>query len=219
MSWQRPEPGLWIRLLRFGFWMLYNPLAWTYDWVSKAVSLGGWREWQRIGLGELQGKRVLDLAFGTGDTLLDLHAARYCAIGLDLSPQMVHIAQRKLHSQGMFVPLVRGRCQQLPFAPSSFDSILSAFPAEFIAVPDTISEIARVLRPGGKAVVVLMAQFLPDSVWKWFLEWLYRITGQREPVPDLTPQLEALGLRYQTVWRSANGASVLLAVLEKWVDG
>ena len=219
MSWQQSDPELWVSLVRFAFWVLYNPLAWMYDWVSRAVSLGRWREWQRAGLAELRGRRVLELAFGTGDMLLDLNAAQHDPVGLDLSPDMIRIARHKLRREGVFVPLVRGRCQQLPFAALSFDSVLSTFPADFVTAPETLSEIARVMRPGGRAVVVVMAQFLPSSLWEGFLEWLYRITGQRGPLPDLSPQLAALGLHYRTVWRSTDGASVLLAVLEKGVDG
>jgi ubiquinone/menaquinone biosynthesis C-methylase UbiE len=207
-----------MRLVRSAFWVLYNPMAWTYDWVSKVVSLGHWRGWQRTALPELCGKQVLELAFGTGDMLLDLHAAQYRVIGLDLSPTMVRIAQQKLSYHGVHVPLARGRTQQLPFADASFDSVLSTFPAEFIAAPDTLREIARILRPGGRAVVVVLAQLLPNGLWARFLEWLYAITGQRGPLPDLQPELKALGLHYQTMWKAADGGSVLLAVLEKQID-
>ena len=205
----------WIKLVRIAFWVLYNPMAWTYDWVSRAVSLGHWRDWQRTALPELRGERVLELAFGTGDMLCDLQASQHWAVGLDLSAQMVRIARQKLSCGNVCVPLVQGRTQQLPFAGASFDSVVSTFPAEFIAAPDTVGEIARVLRPGGRAVVVVLAQLLPSGLWARFLELLYRITGQRGPLPDLQPGLEALGLQYQTMWKTANGGSVLLVVLEK----
>lgn len=209
----------WKRLIRSAFWVLYNPLAWAYDRVSRIVSLGRWRDWQRAGLLELRGKQVLELASGTGDMLLDLYAGQYCPVGLDLSWQMVRIAQQKIDRQRASVPLVRGRSQQLPFVDASFDAVLSTFPTEFIIAPDTLREIARVLRPSGRAVVVVMAQFLPDGPWTWFLEELYRITGQRDALPDLRPHVEALGLAYRTMWRTVDGASVLLVVLEKQVDG
>jgi hypothetical protein len=81
-----------------------------------------------------------------------------------------------------------------------------------------LGEIARVLRPGGRAVVVVLAQLLPDGPWVRLLEWLYAITGQRRPLPDLEPQLEALGLQYRTVWRTVERTSVQLVILEKQVD-
>ncbi len=207
-----------MQWLRLAFWMLYNPLAWAYDRISRIVSLGQWREWQRTGLLELCGERVLELAFGTGDILLDLHAARYRAVGLDLSPSMVRIAQRKLERHRITVPLVRGRAERMPFADASFDSVLSTFPAEFVVALDTLGEVARVLRPGGRAVIVAMAQIVPDTLWEWLLERLYRITGQCAPLPDLEPLLAPLGLCYRTAWYPVKRTSVLLVLLEKQVD-
>ncbi|MER3543218.1 MAG: hypothetical protein C4311_01115 [Chloroflexota bacterium] len=66
-----------LSLLRSAFRLLYNELAWTYDWVSQAVSLGQWRSWQRASLARLRGPRVLEVAHGTGDLLLDLAEAGF----------------------------------------------------------------------------------------------------------------------------------------------
>jgi ubiquinone/menaquinone biosynthesis C-methylase UbiE len=210
----------WECLIRLAFWVLYNPLAWAYDRVSRIVSMGQWHGWQRAGLIELRGKYVLELASGTGDMLLELCARQqYHPVGIDLSRPMVHIAQQKLARHRVSVPLVQGRCQRLPFADTSFDAVLSTFPTEFIIAPDTLCEIARVLRPGGRAVIVVMAQFLPDGPGTWFLEALYRIAGQRRTLPNLEPYVEVLGLTYHTMRRAVDGASVLLAILEKQVDG
>jgi ubiquinone/menaquinone biosynthesis C-methylase UbiE len=216
VSWQRHKRSLWARLLRTAFWLLYNPLAWTYDWVSRAVSLGQWRVWQRTALAEVRGERVLELAFGTGDLLLDLHAmGTVQPVGLDLSPYMARIAQRKLQRQGICLPLVRGRAEQLPFADASIDTVLSTFPAPFVLARQTLKEVARVLKPDGRAVIVAMATLSSESLWSRTLEWLYEITGQRGPLPDLSAQLEAARLNSRSEWRSVDGTSVLLIVLEK----
>ena len=209
----RQTPGL--RLIRFAFWVLYNPLAWTYDAVSWLMSAGRWRAWQRVVLPEVHGTRVLELASGTGDLLLDLaaHGSR-ALVGLDLSPTMVRIAQRKLRRAGIQVPLLRGRAQQLPVASASIDTVVSTFPSEFAFAPHTLSEIARVLAPEGRAIIVVLAHLLPDTLWERLLEWLYRITGQRAPLPPLDAQLAALGLERCMVWRSSGRSKVLLAVLQ-----
>jgi len=219
MSWQGRRRRLRLQLLRFAFWLLYNPLAWTYDWVSRVVSLGQWRAWQRVALAEVRGERVLELAFGTGNLLLDLQAmGSVCPIGLDLSPQMIRIARRKLQRQGTRVPLVRGRGQQLPFADASIDTILSTFPAPFVVALQTLEEVARVLKRDGQAVIVAMATLTSHSPWSRTLEWLYRISGQRGPLPDLSAQLQAAGLTYRREWRPVDGTWVLLVVLEKRFD-
>ncbi|MEP7294461.1 MAG: class I SAM-dependent methyltransferase [Chloroflexota bacterium] len=86
---------LWWRLIRLGFHLLYNPLAFTYDWVSWVVSLGAWRCWTGTSLRHLNaeaGATILELAHGTGNLQLDLNAAGYRAIGYDLSAAMGRIA-------------------------------------------------------------------------------------------------------------------------------
>lgn len=175
--------------LRFAFRLLYNELAWTYDWVSRAVSLGQWRSWQRASLARLRGPRVLEVAHGTGDLLLDLAEAGFQPVGLDLSPAMGRLARRKLRRQRRNVPLVCGRAQALPFASESFPSIVTTFPTEFILDPRSLEEFRRVLVPGGRLVVVGEARLIGQGVAVRFLEWLYAVTGQRGPWP---PDPEAL---------------------------
>src|SRR5437868_2620777 len=88
-----------ITLLRFGFRLLYNEMAFTYDLVSWIVSLGEWRSWQRAALKHLNappGSRILEVAHGTANLQLDLRAQGYDSIGLDLSKYMGQIARRKL---------------------------------------------------------------------------------------------------------------------------
>jgi ubiquinone/menaquinone biosynthesis C-methylase UbiE len=116
--------SLWWRLIGFGFRLLYNELAFTYDLVSYVVSLGAWRCWQKAALKHLditQGARVLELAHGTGNLQVDLNAAGYKVVGYDLSPYMGRIAERKIRRQNYPVRLARGRAQQLPFPAGSFD--------------------------------------------------------------------------------------------------
>src|SRR5260221_7876255 len=94
--------GAWWRLVRFGFRLLYNEMAFTYDAVSWIVSLGEWRSWQRAALKHLnveQGPQVLELAHGTANLQIDLYAAGISSIALDFSPYMGAIAQRKLSRQ------------------------------------------------------------------------------------------------------------------------
>jgi hypothetical protein len=57
-----------------------------------------------------------------------------------------------------------------------------------------------------------------DEPWARFLEWLYRITGQRGPLPDLRPTLEPLGLQHRAMWVPAGRSEALLIVIEKRID-
>ncbi|PJF39878.1 MAG: methyltransferase domain-containing protein [Chloroflexi bacterium] len=175
---------LWWRLIGFGFRLLYNELAFTYDIVSAIVSLGAWHCWQRAALDHLAAPsssvRVLDLAHGTGTLQLDLHTRGYAVVGYDLSPAMGRITQKKLRKNNLAPNnLVCGLAQQLPFADNSFDAVISTFPTNFIVAPETLREIYRILMPHGQLIIVSTAKLTGGGPIGTFLEWLYRITGQR----------------------------------------
>jgi ubiquinone/menaquinone biosynthesis C-methylase UbiE len=186
-------------------------MAWSYDLVSRVVSLGHWRDWQRVAKRYAHGPRVLDLAFGTGSLLLDWYDVGVTPVGVDLSPQMVRIAAGKLRARGLPLTLARGRAQALPFADVTFDSVVSTFPAEFILEWATVAEVTRVLRPGGCFVVVVGASLTGHDPLSRFVEWLYAITGQR---PSLPPAEKlALPDRLSVRWEKVSGDRWVAMVL------
>lgn len=171
--------ALWGRLVRTGFYLLYNPLAPAYDTISWLVSLGHWRDWQMAALPYLQGDSVLELAHGPGHMLLALEHAGFDATGIDLSPQMGRIARSRIEENGLHVAVLRAPAQRLPFVVHCFDSVLATFPAEFIVETATLGEVSRVLRQNGRFVFVPEARLTSTSPAASVLEFLYRVTGQR----------------------------------------
>lgn len=161
------------------FHLLYYQLAWAYDAVSAAVSLGQWREWGATALPFAPGKRVLELGHGPGHLLTRLAAEGRPAVGLDLSPQMGRLAARRLARRGFPARLARGRGQALPFAAATFDAVIATFPAPYILEPATLASLRRVLQPGGRLVIVAQAELIGNGRAARVVEWLYAITGQR----------------------------------------
>ena len=115
---------------------------------------GGACRWSRA-------THVLELGFGTGVLLTQLAQAGYTTWGVDASPSMVDIAQRRLERDRSHAYLIQGRGQALPFADEQFDTIVATFPAPYILEAATLAECARVLRKadtaqvgGGRLVIV-----------------------------------------------------------------
>jgi ubiquinone/menaquinone biosynthesis C-methylase UbiE len=219
----RSAPSLWWRLVRFGFRLLYNEFAFSYDLVSKVVSLGAWRCWQQSALKHLNDDGwILELAHGTGDLQIDLADAGCRAVGYDLSPAMGRIARRKLLKRGLKVPLVRGMAQALPFHSEQFSRVVSTFPSDFITAPETLAEVQRVLQLGGVFVVVPAASFTGGGAVKAALEWLYRISGQRQAEtafesPEIVEWLAPYGFEVETVHEPCP-RSVALVILARKVE-
>jgi SAM-dependent methyltransferase len=209
----------WWRLVRFGFRLLYNELAFTYDAVSWIVSLGQWQTWQRTVIPHVAaapGATILELAHGTGSLEIDLRTAGFRTVALDLSPAMGRLARRKLMRWGLHPPLVRGMAQALPFPDATFPAVVSTFPTEFIVDPATLREVHRVLVPGGRLIVVFGGTLTSKDAASEVLELAYRITGQRGLWPEgIETRFEDVGFMVEVVMEELDRSVVWLFVAEK----
>ena len=215
------------RLIRWAFARFYREFAWTYDAVADAVSGGRWGAWGRAALPYLSG-RVLELGCGTGN----LQHALVCrpdlwAVGLDASPQMLRITQRKLAASGQSGNLTHAVAQSLPFSATSFDCVVATFPTEYIIDLATLAELRRVLRPGGRVVVALAAAFSSDGLYQRLVDLLYRATLQRSPheqplgppVSLLGQNLAEIGFMVTEHWESVASNQVHLVIAESKAAG
>src|SRR6266511_2557191 len=120
---------------------------------------------------------TLEVAIGTG-----LNLAHYPTdvrlIGLDLSPEMLALAETRAKEMGRTIGLTEGDAQDLPFADGSFDTVVCTY--ALCSVPDdarAISEMHRVLKPGGRLILVdhIRSSVLP-ILW---VQWLYEFIPRR----------------------------------------
>src|SRR6266704_1273285 len=97
--------------------------------------------------------------------------AGYDCRAVEHSPAMVAAARNTLQRRnvGAGNRVLQGSAQHLPFPDAAFDTVVSTFPSEYIYDPDTISEIERVLRPGGRLIVIEGASLLPSGFLQPFL--------------------------------------------------
>lgn len=211
----------WRTLLAFAFSRFYNEFAWAYDGVSYLVSRGEWHRWQRAALPRLRGPRILEIGLGTGDLFSEMGNQGYLCYGVELSTFMLRIAKRKLQRKGVKAPLCGARAQDMPFQDGAFDSLVSTFPSSFILDPQAQREVARVLAPGGRLVVVNEGRLLGRDLWSRFLNWALEVTsGDGSPV-ELGEALLGTGLEFrQEEERSEQSrVFVIVGIKEEEEDG
>jgi ubiquinone/menaquinone biosynthesis C-methylase UbiE len=164
--------------LKVFFYLLYHQFAWAYDYVAAIVSFGLWNQWVASVLPHLPGDTILELGHGPGhlqEILLELGKAAYA---IDESQQMNRMAMHTLRSQHLQPLITNGYAQHLPFVNQRFEHVVATFPTEYIFLPDTLTEIKRVMTPGGSLVLLLVAVFTGSTLPVKAMRLLHRLTGQ-----------------------------------------
>ncbi|MDP9445267.1 MAG: class I SAM-dependent methyltransferase [Actinomycetota bacterium] len=119
-------------------------------------------------LGEVSGRRVLEVGCGAGQCARWLRTQGATSVGVDLSLRQLQHSRRIDAASGVLVPVVCASATHLPLADRSFDAACSAFGAlPFLADAGAVlREVARVLRPGGRwafSVTHPVRWMLPDD--------------------------------------------------------
>ena len=140
---------------------MFDSVAPHYDRLNRILSFGIDRLWRRTAVNQLKEtspKKILDVATGTGDLAFSaLKLAPDKVVGVDLSEEMLARAREKADRYGVAerASFVRGDGEKMPFEDSSFDAALIGFGIRNYENPDAgLVEILRVLRPGGRLVVL-----------------------------------------------------------------
>jgi demethylmenaquinone methyltransferase / 2-methoxy-6-polyprenyl-1,4-benzoquinol methylase len=204
---------------------MFAAIARSYDLNNNLHSLGLARRWRRFAVRAAQvrpGEAVLDCACGTGDlTHAFAGSPAGSVVGLDFTPEMLDLAERKRHripaEHAAKVRYVEGDAQRLPFADGSFDVVSIAFGIRNVADPNAaLREFARVLRPGGRLVVLEFDQ--PRSpVVRWVNEVYCRrvmpltatvISGDRTGAYRYLPSSVGSFLTREEMMRSIRGSGL-----------
>jgi ubiquinone/menaquinone biosynthesis C-methylase UbiE len=132
------------------------------------IQFSGGREW----LGARAQGRTLEVAIGTGLNLPH-YPADATVTGIELSPAMLAIAQRRAADLGRDVDLHTGDAEALPFDEAAFDTVVCAL--SLCTIPDpaaAIGEMKRVLVPGGRLLLLdhIGSTWPPIYAAQWLLE-------------------------------------------------
>ena len=159
---------------------MFDRIAPRYDRLNRILSFGadvGWRR-RAVALGRLgPGERALDVGAGTGDLaagLLRVSDRSARVIAVDLSTEMLRIAARRL--PGDRYAAVIANADGLPMPDASVDRVISGFTLRNIGdLPRALAEMRRVLRPGGRAVLLELSHPphpLFGRLYRWYFDAL-----------------------------------------------
>ena len=136
---------------------MFDRIAPRYDRLNAVLTCRLDRRWRRAALAAAAlapGDRALDVACGTGDLAALAAATGARAVGVDFAPAMLAAARRRRPG----AMLVRADAGALPFRTGSADVVLCGFALRnFVAIEPVLAEAARVLRPGGRLVLLEVA--------------------------------------------------------------
>jgi demethylmenaquinone methyltransferase/2-methoxy-6-polyprenyl-1,4-benzoquinol methylase len=146
---------------------LFSTIAQRYDLLNDLQSFGLHRLWKRrvAELAQIKnGDLALDLCCGTGDISFALAQRGAETTGLDFSPQMLEVAEKKRRSKNP--KFIQGDAQQIPFPENSFDIVTVGYGLRNLASWENgLEEMIRVARPGARLVVLDFGK-PPNALWR-----------------------------------------------------
>jgi demethylmenaquinone methyltransferase/2-methoxy-6-polyprenyl-1,4-benzoquinol methylase len=140
---------------------MFDTISTNYDGLNRVISFGidvKWRKRVIKIISETNPDSVLDIATGTGDLAISLaKTGAKEIVGLDLSEGMLAVGRKKIEEEKLTgrIKMIQGDSEALPFDDNSFDAISVAFGVRnFENLEKGLSEILRVLKPGGIFVIL-----------------------------------------------------------------
>jgi demethylmenaquinone methyltransferase/2-methoxy-6-polyprenyl-1,4-benzoquinol methylase len=159
---------------------MFDRIAGVYDGLNSVMTAGLHHRWRSRAVDLAQvaaGSRVLDVATGTGDLALELErrvSPGGAVVGVDFSTAMLALAQDKDPSGA--VEWLQGNALELEFADDAFDAATVGFGARNYSDLDRgLAEMVRVVKPGGRVVVLEITTPQKPPLSTFFAVWFDRI--------------------------------------------
>ncbi len=155
---------------------VFTNVASKYDVMNDVMSVGVHRLWKEAMMDWIApraGQRLLDVAGGTGDISFRFlkRAQGAEAVVLDMTESMLVEGRKRAEAEALSAHLnwVTGDAMALPFEDNSFDVYTISFGIRNVTrIPDALSEAYRVLRPGGRLMVLEFSQLPSDGMQKLY---------------------------------------------------
>lgn len=146
---------------------MFNNISKKYDFLNHFLSLGIDKIWRKKAIKQLrdiQPKRILDIATGTGDfAIAAMKLNPEEVIGVDISQGMLDVGIEKMKRKGLdhVIQMRIGDSEQLPFEDAYFDALTVGFGVRnYENLEKGLTDMLRVLRPGGKAIILFRSMMI-----------------------------------------------------------
>ena len=164
--------------------VMFDRIAGGYDRMNSVMTAGMHHRWRRraVDLARVgPGSTALDVATGTGDLAIELAARGAAVTGMDFAPAMLEVAREKAPG----LEFEEGDALALSYGDATFDAATVGFGARNFADLDRgLAEMARVVKPGGRVVVLeITTPQKPPLSW-FFRAWFDRIVPSLGRVVD-----------------------------------
>jgi demethylmenaquinone methyltransferase / 2-methoxy-6-polyprenyl-1,4-benzoquinol methylase len=140
---------------------MFDNISHRYDFLNHFLSMGIDKAWRKKAIAMLESSKpalILDVATGTGDFAIQALSLKPEKIfGIDISEGMLEVGRKKIKERnlGEKIELQKADSENLPFGENKFDAVTVAFGVRnFENLEKGLEEIFRVLKPGGKLVVL-----------------------------------------------------------------
>jgi demethylmenaquinone methyltransferase/2-methoxy-6-polyprenyl-1,4-benzoquinol methylase len=162
---------------------MFDRIAGVYDLMNTAMTAGLHHRWRALAADRAElspGDAALDICCGTADLAIELSsrvAPDGRVVGSDFSEQMLAVGRRKLAERGITgVDLEWGDALDLPYEDESFDAVTVGFGARNLAdLGRGIAEMARVLKPGGRLVILEIVEPTRPPLSTFYSLWFDRL--------------------------------------------
>jgi demethylmenaquinone methyltransferase/2-methoxy-6-polyprenyl-1,4-benzoquinol methylase len=171
---------------------MFDNISPKYDFLNRSLSLGIDVWWRKKMMRELKGNalnQVLDIATGTADVALATSKLKpNSIIGVDISEGLLAVGRIKVEKKGLssLIKLQKADSENLPFSENQFDAITVAFGVRnFENLSKGLDEMCRVLKPGGKLVIlefsrprIFPVKQLYDFYFRYFCPWWGKVVSK-----------------------------------------
>jgi demethylmenaquinone methyltransferase/2-methoxy-6-polyprenyl-1,4-benzoquinol methylase len=161
---------------------MFDQIAGVYDLMNSAMTAGLHHQWRQRAVDRAEvepGSDALDVCCGTGDLALELRrriGPDGRVVGCDFSEPMLELARRKSGELGLPVEFGWADALELPYGDASFDAVTIGFGARNLAdLPRGLAEMGRVLRPGGRLVILEITRPQREPLASFYSIWFDRV--------------------------------------------